>query len=75
MSGEIQRIREALWAIHEGLTEDGALDPDEAEARVSVLDSLIVLLRLESQEGDLHSSRAFERLNRSLTGGVVPDDS
>jgi hypothetical protein len=47
---EIDRIREALWEIHDALKEEN-LDSEDAEAMISVLDSLADLVRIEQQGG------------------------
>lgn len=43
---EIERIRGALWELHERLEAD-EIDAEEADARTGVLDSLTELVGLE----------------------------
>ncbi|MDP8952533.1 MAG: hypothetical protein M3N18_09885 [Actinomycetota bacterium] len=48
-SGELWAIRRELWDLLQEL-RDGEVDPEAAEQRVSVLDSLTELVRLEGHE-------------------------
>ena len=47
-SGELSHIREAAWRLFEELVE-GERDHEDAEAMISLLDTLIETVRLEQQ--------------------------
>jgi hypothetical protein len=66
---ELGRIREALWEIHDALKEEN-LDSEDAEAMISVLDSLADLVRIEEQGAPRDYPLGYQLPYWKLRGGA-----